>query len=153
MKTLGILGIIGGASLLTAAPVSLQWSQKTVAISLDTAEARIGRPGTALSIAGVHRRAYRRTVRRSVVAGAVGYGVGAYYGGYGSGLLLFRTNSAVLRHWLRLVLRWIWISGVRLWIVLRRILHRTVQPRAFFRMALVSDPTSDCLDFRRPILC
>jgi hypothetical protein len=83
MKTLGILGIIGGASLLTAAPVSLQWSQKTVAISLDTAEARIGRPGTALSIAGVHRRAYRRTVRRSVVAGAVGYGVGAYYGGYG----------------------------------------------------------------------
>ena len=83
MKTLGILGIIGGAALLTAVPVSLQWSQKTVAISLDTAEARIGRPGTALSIAGVHRRAYRRTVRRSVVAGAVGYGVGAYYGGYG----------------------------------------------------------------------
>jgi hypothetical protein len=82
MKKLGILGIIGGAALLTAVPVSLQWSQKTVAISLDTAEARIGRPGTALSIAGVHRRAYRRTVRRAVVAGAVGYGVGAY-GGYG----------------------------------------------------------------------
>ena len=84
MKKLGILGIVGGAVLLTAAPFSLQWSQKTVAVSLDTADARIGRPGTALSIAGVNRRAYRRTVRRSVYAGAVGaVGYGAYSGGYG----------------------------------------------------------------------
>ena len=84
MKKLGILGIVGGAVLLTAAPFSLQWSQKTVAVSLDTADARIGRPGTALSIAGVNRRAYRRTVRRSVYAGAVGaIGYGAYSGGYG----------------------------------------------------------------------
>ena len=82
-----MLGIIGGAALLTAAPFSLQWSQKNVALSLDRAEARIGRPGTALSVAGVHRRAYRRTVRRTVygagAAAAVGYGFGGYYGGYG----------------------------------------------------------------------
>ncbi len=30
MKKLGMLGIIGGAALLTAAPLSLQWSQKNV---------------------------------------------------------------------------------------------------------------------------
>jgi hypothetical protein len=56
MKKLSVLGIIGGAALLIAAPVSLHWSQKNVALSLDSAEARIGRPGTALSVAGVHRR-------------------------------------------------------------------------------------------------
>jgi hypothetical protein len=28
MKKLGMLGIIGGAALLTAVPFSLQWSQK-----------------------------------------------------------------------------------------------------------------------------
>ena len=87
MKKLSVLGIIGGAALLTAAPASLQWTQKNVALSLDSAEARIGRPGTALSVAGVHRRAYRRAVRRTVygagAAAAVGYGFGGYYGGYG----------------------------------------------------------------------
>ena len=89
MKKLSVLGIIGGAALLTAAPFSLQWSQKNVALSLDSAEARIGRPGTALSVAGVHRRAYRRAARSTVygvgAAGAVGYGLGGYYGGYGYG--------------------------------------------------------------------
>ena len=87
MKKLSVLGIIGGAALLTAAPLSLQWSQKNVALSLDSAEARIGRPGTALSVAGVHRRAYRRATRSAVygtgAAAAVGFGLGGYYGGYG----------------------------------------------------------------------
>jgi hypothetical protein len=69
MKKLSVLGIIGGAALLTAAPFSLQWTQKNVALSLDSAEARIGRPGTALNGAGA--------------AAAVGYGFGGYYGGYG----------------------------------------------------------------------
>ena len=73
-----ILGTIVGAALLTAAPFSLQWSQKTVALSLDSADARIGRPLTPLSVAGVHRRAYRRAVY-----GAAAYGVGSYYGASG----------------------------------------------------------------------
>ena len=60
MKKGIILGTIVGAALLTAAPFSLQWSQKTVALSLDSADARIGRPLTPMSVAGVHRRAYRR---------------------------------------------------------------------------------------------
>ena len=97
MRKLSVLGIIGGAALLTAAPFSLQWSQKNVALSLDSAEARIGRPGTALSIAGVHRRAYRRAARSIVygaAAGAVGYGLGSYYGGYGYPAYSYSTPYA-----------------------------------------------------------
>ena len=63
MKKLSMLGIIVGATLLSAAPFSLQWSQKNVALSLDSADARVGRPLTATSVAGVHRRAYRRAYR------------------------------------------------------------------------------------------
>jgi hypothetical protein len=73
MKKLAILGIIGGAAVLTAAPLSLQWSQKNVALSLDSAKA-----GTATSAAGgsrkVHRRAYRRAAYGTAVAGSGGYG-------------------------------------------------------------------------------
>ena len=86
MKQFSMLGIIGGAALLTAVPLTLQWSQKSVSLSVDSANARIGRPRTALSVAGVHRRTYRRAARSAVyagAAGAVGYGLGSYYGGYG----------------------------------------------------------------------
>ena len=50
---------------------------------ISQADARIGRPGTPLSVAGVARRHYRR----AAVAGVVGAGLaaGAYYGGYGTG--------------------------------------------------------------------
>ena len=87
MKKLSMLGIISGAALLTAVPFTLQWSQNNVTLSLDSAEARIGRPLTATSVAGVSRRVHRRTYRRAAVyagaAGAGGYGLGSYYGGYG----------------------------------------------------------------------
>jgi hypothetical protein len=76
MKKLGMLGIIGGAALLTAAPFSLQWSQENVALSINGAEARIA--------GGVHRRVYRRTYRRAAyaapAAGVAGYGYASYYG-------------------------------------------------------------------------
>ena len=64
MKKLSMLGIIVGAALLSAAPFSLQWSQKNVALSLDSANARVGRPLTATSVAGVNRRVHRRAYRR-----------------------------------------------------------------------------------------
>jgi hypothetical protein len=64
MKKLSMLGIIIVAALLTATPLSLQWSQKNVALSLDSADARVGRPLTATSIAGVNRRVHRRAYRR-----------------------------------------------------------------------------------------
>jgi hypothetical protein len=79
MKKLGMLGIIGGAALLTAAPFSLRWSQENVALSINGAEARVA--------GGVHRRLYRRTYRRAAyaapAAGVAGYGYASYYG-YGS---------------------------------------------------------------------
>ena len=81
MKKLGMLGIIGGAAILTAAPLTLQWSQKDVALSLASAEAQ-ERPLTATSAAGVSRRAYRRAYRSDAYTGAAGYGPGSY-SGYG----------------------------------------------------------------------
>jgi hypothetical protein len=72
MKKGTILGTIVGAALLAAAPFSLQWSQKTVALSLDSADARVGRPLTPVSVAGGHRRAHRHAA----------YGAAAAYGGY-----------------------------------------------------------------------
>ena len=62
MKKLRMLGIMAGAAILTAAPLSLQWSQNNVALSLDRAEAQIGPPPTATSVRRVHRRAYRDAV-------------------------------------------------------------------------------------------
>ena len=85
MKKGIILGTIVGAALLTAAPFSLQWSQKTVALSLDSADARIGRPLTPMSVAGVHRRAYRRGAYGTAAYGSSYYATvnPAYsYGGY-----------------------------------------------------------------------
>jgi hypothetical protein len=81
MKKLGMLGIIGGAAILTAVPLSLQWSQKSVMLSLASAEAQ-ERPLTATSVPGVnrrvHRRAYRRAAYASAVAGVDAYGYRSY---------------------------------------------------------------------------
>ena len=65
MKKFSVLGIVVGAALLSAAPFSVQWSQGNAALSLDRADARVGRPLTATSVAGVSRRAHRRAYRRS----------------------------------------------------------------------------------------
>lgn len=46
---------------LCAIPVSLHRSHESVSLSLDKADARIGRPLTPLSVAGVNRRAVRRS--------------------------------------------------------------------------------------------
>ena len=81
MKKLAMLGIIGGAAILTAAPLSLQWSQKNVTLSLASAEAQ-ERPLTATSVASVSRRASRRAYRSAAYASAAGYGSGSY-SGYG----------------------------------------------------------------------
>ena len=65
MKRLSMLGIIGGAALLTAAPFSLQWSQKNVPLSLDRAEAN----GT--RIAGVKQKGSPGIPLRSLRNGGV----------------------------------------------------------------------------------
>ena len=61
MKKLNMIGILVGAAVLCAAPISLHQSRdKGVSLPLDKAEARIGRPLTPGSIAGVNRRHNRR---------------------------------------------------------------------------------------------
>jgi hypothetical protein len=59
-----------GAVMLTSSPVSVKWSEVSwsapisgVVVSVDQAQARIGQPGTAASLAGVNRR-HRRYERR-----------------------------------------------------------------------------------------
>jgi hypothetical protein len=100
MKKISIFGLLAGTALLCAVPVSLQFSQDKLSVSLDGASARIGEPLSAGSVAGVHRRAGRRAARGAYYGGneyagygngygGVGYGVErraarrAYYGGYG----------------------------------------------------------------------
>jgi len=65
MKKFSMLGIIAGAALLTATPFSLQLSQEKVVLSVDSADARVGRPLTPGSVAGVNRRVHRRAYRRA----------------------------------------------------------------------------------------
>jgi hypothetical protein len=89
MKKLSLFAASVSTALVCAAvPASINWSQANVRLfSLDTAEARVGRPLTATSVAGVNRRVQRRTYRRAAVAaGAVAGGVvgaGTYFGGPG----------------------------------------------------------------------
>ena len=82
MKKLTLLGVVLSGALLAAAPVSLHWSPaKTLSLSLDKAEARVGRPLTPGSVAGVNRRVHRRAYYGAAVgAAAVGAAaVGAYH--------------------------------------------------------------------------
>ena len=75
MKTLNALGMIAAATLFCAAPLSLHWSPaKSLSLSVDTADARIGRPLTPGSVAGVNRRVHRRAYYGAAAAGAAGYG-------------------------------------------------------------------------------
>ena len=62
MKKMSMIGAaLIGAALLCAVPVSLHQSQdKGLSLSLDKADARVGRPLTPVSVAGAHRRAVRR---------------------------------------------------------------------------------------------
>ena len=56
MKNIILLGAtLGAALLLAAAPFSFQWSPaRTLSLSLDKADAGIGRPLTPMSVAGVN---------------------------------------------------------------------------------------------------
>ena len=70
---------IAAATLFCAAPLSLHWSPaKTPSLSVDTASARIGRPLTPMSVAGVNRRVNRRAYYGAAAAGAAAAGYGYY---------------------------------------------------------------------------
>lgn len=88
MDTRRLLAVVLSAALLSLAPISLHRSPaKTSFLSFDTANARVGRPLTPGSVAGVHRRTTRRAYYGAAAAGAAA--AGAYYYnraacGYGS---------------------------------------------------------------------
>jgi hypothetical protein len=73
--------LIGATVMLWATPISLGQTLLTV----DRAEARIGRPLSPGSVAGVHRRTYRRAAYGAAAVGAVGYGAYRYGSAYGYG--------------------------------------------------------------------
>ena len=84
MKNISVIGAtLVAAAVLCAAPISLHQSQdKGLSLSVDKALARIGRPLTPGSVAGVHRR-YERRAYRGGYYGHGNYGQG-YYGHAGS---------------------------------------------------------------------
>ena len=87
MKKISVIGAtLVAAAVLCAAPVSLHLSQdKGLTLSVDKARARIGRPLTPGSIAGVHRRQERRGY----------YGQGYYgHGYYGHGHVASQAAAA-----------------------------------------------------------
>jgi hypothetical protein len=76
MKKLTLLSVTLGAALLAATPYSFHWSPaKTLSLALDTADARVGRPLTPGSVAGVNRRVHRRAYYGAAAGAAA---VGAY---------------------------------------------------------------------------
>jgi hypothetical protein len=62
--------IIVGCAVLCASPVSINWSatQKNFTLSQDNAVAAVGKPLSAGSVAGVHRRQERRQHHQSTTA-------------------------------------------------------------------------------------
>ena len=78
-KTAMRLGLIVAAALLTAAPLSVRFSStEAPSISVDRADARVGRPLTPMSVAGVNRRVHRRAYYGAAAAGAAAYGAYPY---------------------------------------------------------------------------
>jgi len=60
-----IAATVIGAAMLSATPISVDWSaNKGLSVTSDAANAEVGRPLTPGSVAGVHRRTERRAVRR-----------------------------------------------------------------------------------------
>ena len=77
MKKLGLLSAAIGAMVLAATPLSLRLSPTALpSLSVDKADARVGRPATPGSVAGVARRQGRRAAY-GYGAGVVGAGLGA----------------------------------------------------------------------------
>src|SRR5262249_31855288 len=112
MTKLSMLGIIGGAALLAAVPLSLQWSQNKLALSVDSADAQVygpygyltysyGYPAYSYGSYGYPTYSYGYP---AYSYGGYGYGYPAYsYGGYygpalGAGYLGYRIARRVAIH-------------------------------------------------------
>src|SRR3954468_18543094 len=77
---------IAGSTIACAALLSFGWSeQRGISLSIESAQARVGRPLTPMSVAGVARRHYRR--------GAYGYGAGVVGAGIGAAAAVGAATS------------------------------------------------------------
>ena len=75
---------IAASAFACAAVLSFGWSEQGgVSLSIESAQARVGRPLTPMSVAGVARRQTRRAVVGAGIVGAGVVGAGAYYAGRG----------------------------------------------------------------------
>src|SRR4029077_19765003 len=88
MKQMSLAKIaIATTTFACTALLSFGWSElRGVSLSIESAQARVGRPLTPVSVAGVARRQYRR--------GAYGYGYGA--GVVGAGLAAGAIGTAAV---------------------------------------------------------
>jgi hypothetical protein len=69
--------LLATAVLAVGTLVSPGWSPGgSVSLSIDSAQARVGRPLTPVSVAGVARRTTRRAVVGGAAVGAAAYGAG-----------------------------------------------------------------------------
>ncbi len=85
MKQINLRNVaIAASAFVCAAVLSVGWSEQGgVSLSIESAQARVGRPLTPMSVAGVARRQTRRAVYGAGVVGAGVVGAGAYYAGRG----------------------------------------------------------------------
>jgi len=81
MKTISFKRVLLVAAVVTLGVCgSIGWSQiDGLSLSVDSAQARVGRPLTPVSVAGVARRTTRRAVVGGAAVGAAATG-GYYYG-------------------------------------------------------------------------
>jgi len=78
---------IATSVFVCAALMSFGWSEQGgVSISVESAQARVGRPLTPVSVAGVARRQTRRAVYGTAAVGAAA-AAGAYGYSYGNGFV------------------------------------------------------------------
>lgn len=82
---------IATSAFVGAALLSFGWSERGgISLAVDGAQARVGRPLTPVSVAGVARRQTRRAIYGTAAVGAAAAGTAYYYGTqpyYGNGFV------------------------------------------------------------------
>jgi hypothetical protein len=67
---------LAAATLVFGMLVTTHWSGGSMSVGVESAQARVGRPLTPVSVAGVARRTTRRAVVGGAAVGAAAYGSG-----------------------------------------------------------------------------
>ncbi|MHB8270736.1 hypothetical protein [Bradyrhizobium sp.] len=71
MKQIGLRAVLAAAVIAVGVTGSVDWSRDNgLSLSIDSAQARVGRPLTPVSVAGVARRTHRRAVVGGAAVGA-----------------------------------------------------------------------------------